>query len=72
MHRSCCASAAAAQAYHFHGLGFDAETDGLGAGDDGAADAVLLKLDGHVACAADQELTLVRVLRMAAADKGVE
>ena len=51
---------------------FDLEADVGSAFDNGVADAFLFKLDGGVALAADQELALMRMLRVVATDKGVK
>ncbi|CAI8945571.1 hypothetical protein EMIT0P253_50049 [Pseudomonas sp. IT-P253] len=57
---------------HFNGLALDDKPDLPGAIDDGAADRLLFELNGGVAFAADQELALMGVFRVIAADKSVQ
>ncbi|VFT48114.1 Uncharacterised protein [Pseudomonas aeruginosa] len=64
--------AGAAEADHLDGLAFHGEADAVRSGDDGPADIRLFQLDRGVAGAADEELALVAVLRVVAADECVE
>ncbi|MNN91638.1 hypothetical protein D3C81_2097770 [compost metagenome] len=64
--------AARAQTHHFDSLPLDAETNVPGAIDNGVADRFLLELDGHVTGTANQELALMCVPRVVAADEGVQ
>ena len=72
MQRSSSLPAACAQADDFDRLAFDSKADIVCAADNRVADGFLLQLNGGVAVAANQELALVRVLGVAAANKSVE
>ena len=72
MLRSSGLPATRTQTDHFDGLAFHSKADIQRAIDDCVADALLLKLDGGMAVAADQKLALMRVLGVAATNKGIE